>query len=61
MQIQKLKTLCHRLFNLDTSEIGLYFNRTENPDLFFPLDNDFRPIAFYSLENDDTIIVRDLD
>lgn len=60
MQIQKLKTLCHRLFNLDNSEISLYFTCSENPDLVLPLDNDFRPIAFYSLENDDTIIITEL-
>jgi len=61
MEVQKLKTLCHRLFNLDSSELVLFFTRAENPNMYFHLDNDLRPISFYSLENDDTILVKDFE
>jgi len=55
MTIQKLKTLCHRLFNLDSSQLSLHSISTENPDFIVPLDNDLRPISFYSLSNGDQI------
>jgi len=57
MTIQKLKTLCHRLFNIDSSELSLHSTSIENPDFCVPLDNDLRSISFYSLSSGDKIIV----
>lgn len=81
MEVQKLKTLCHRLFEMDSSEltifsynskvlkwlliqnyVSLYLNDFlyfQNPDLYVPLDNDLRPLSFYSIESGDIIVVKD--
>nr|SVE92688.1 EOG090X0EUO [Megafenestra aurita] len=59
MEVQKLKTLCHRLFDLDSSELALFSFNVKNPELHVPLDNDLRPLSFYSVEDGDIIVVKE--
>lgn len=81
MEVQKLKVLIHRLFNLHSSELTFFSygpkvscfflhllkiirNKIskfaiQNPGLCIPLDNDLRPLSFYSIEDGDTIVVKE--
>lgn len=59
MEVQKLKVLIHRLFNLHSSELTFFSYGPKNPGLCIPLDNDLRPLSFYSIEDGDTIVVKE--
>jgi len=61
MVVQKLKTLCHRLFQLGSAELDLYAisSAAQTGDVQVALDNDLRPLSFYSLEDGDTVVVKE--
>ncbi|XP_063426904.1 tubulin-specific chaperone E-like [Mytilus trossulus] len=58
MVIQKVKTLIQRLYKVGADEVTLSYISKKMPDQEIPFDNDLRQISFYSVENDDEILVR---
>ncbi|XP_066473109.1 tubulin-specific chaperone E isoform X2 [Tiliqua scincoides] len=58
MTIQKVKGLLYRLLKIPGSELKLSYESAKMKGKEFELDNDLKPLQFYSVENNDCILVR---
>ncbi|XP_077201808.1 tubulin-specific chaperone E isoform X2 [Paroedura picta] len=58
MTIQKVKGLLYRLLRIPGSELKLSYESSKMKGKEFELDNDLKPLQFYSIENEDCILVR---
>ncbi|XP_033115860.1 tubulin-specific chaperone E-like isoform X2 [Anneissia japonica] len=58
MNIQKLKSLIHKLMKVDIASQVLTYTSTKLKDQEFELNNDMRPLSFFGIENGDTIQVK---
>ncbi|KAJ6664663.1 hypothetical protein lerEdw1_006236 [Lerista edwardsae] len=58
MTIQKVKGLLYRLLKIPGSELKLSYESAKIKGKEFELDNDLKPLQFYSVENNDCILVR---
>ncbi|XP_054831073.1 tubulin-specific chaperone E isoform X2 [Eublepharis macularius] len=58
MTIQKLKGLLYRLLRIPGSKLKLSYESSKMKGKEFELDNDLKPLQFYSIENEDCILVR---
>ncbi|XP_053155766.1 tubulin-specific chaperone E isoform X2 [Hemicordylus capensis] len=58
MTIQKVKGLLYRLLKIPGSELKLSYESAKMKGKEFELDNDLKPLQFYSIENQDCILVR---
>ncbi|XP_061480528.1 tubulin-specific chaperone E [Rhineura floridana] len=58
MTIQKVKGLLYRLLKIPGSELKLSYESSKMKGKEFELDNDLKPLQFYSIENEDCILVR---
>lgn len=61
IDIKRLKVLVSKLLkssSMDLESVRLYYSSLKLPNEEFELDNDFRTLSFYSLENNDTIILK---
>jgi len=55
MTVQKLKKLLQRTFALPQVSIYIMATSCRNPEVSFPLDDDFLEVGQYSLEDGDTL------
>ncbi|MFT7807043.1 tubulin-specific chaperone E isoform X1 [Arapaima gigas] len=58
MTIQKVKGLLYRLLKLSDSELKLTYTSAKMQNKEIEMNNDLQPLAFYSIEDGDTILVR---
>nr|XP_020642664.1 tubulin-specific chaperone E isoform X1 [Pogona vitticeps]XP_020642673.1 tubulin-specific chaperone E isoform X1 [Pogona vitticeps] len=58
MTVQKVKGLLYRLLKIPGSDLKLSYESSKMKGKEFELDNDLKPLQFYSIENDDCILVR---
>ncbi|XP_062980427.1 tubulin-specific chaperone E [Elgaria multicarinata webbii] len=58
MTIQKVKGLLYRLLKIPGSELKLSYESSKMKGKEFELDNNLKPLQFYSIENEDCILVR---
>ncbi|XP_044275976.1 tubulin-specific chaperone E isoform X1 [Varanus komodoensis] len=58
MTIQKVKGLLYRLLKIPGSELKLSYESSKMKGKEFELDNNLKPLQFYSIENEDSILVR---
>ncbi|XP_042314489.1 tubulin-specific chaperone E [Sceloporus undulatus] len=58
MTIQKVKGLLYRLLKIPGSELKLSYESSKMKGKEFELDNDLKSLQFYSIENEDCILVR---
>uniref|UniRef100_A0ACB8GBH3 Uncharacterized protein n=1 Tax=Sphaerodactylus townsendi TaxID=933632 RepID=A0ACB8GBH3_9SAUR len=58
MTIQKVKGLLYRLLRIPGSELKLSYESSKMKGKEFELDNDLKSLQFYSIENEDCILVR---
>ncbi|KAH0622500.1 hypothetical protein JD844_024867 [Phrynosoma platyrhinos] len=58
MTVQKVKGLLYRLLKIPGSELKLSYESSKMKGKEFELDNDLKPLQFYSIENEDCILVR---
>lgn len=61
IDIQRLKVLISKLFKstaFDFESLKLFYFSSKNPSNEFELDNDYRTLGFYAVENEDTIVAR---
>ncbi|KAJ7342272.1 hypothetical protein JRQ81_009991 [Phrynocephalus forsythii] len=58
MTVQKVKGLLYRLLKIPGSELKLSYESSKMKGKEFELDNDLKPLQFYSVENGDCILVR---
>ncbi|NWJ10867.1 TBCE protein, partial [Crypturellus undulatus] len=58
MTIQRLKGLLFRLFKIPGSELKLSYESSKLEGKEVELDNDLKPLQFYSIENGDSVLVR---
>ncbi|KAL8185869.1 UNVERIFIED_CONTAM: hypothetical protein K2H54_059164 [Gekko kuhli] len=58
MTVQKVKGLLYRLLRIPGSELKLSYESSKLKGKEFELDNDLKPLQFYSIENEDCILVR---
>ncbi|XP_070577228.1 tubulin-specific chaperone E-like [Ptychodera flava] len=58
MTVQKLKMLIQRLFKVSTSDQKLAYISKKIGEPEVEIDNDMRQLSFYSIENEDTIVVK---
>ncbi|XP_071962848.1 tubulin-specific chaperone E-like [Antedon mediterranea] len=58
MNIQKVKSLIHKLMKVDIASQKLTYTSTKLTDQEFELNNDMRPLSFFGIENGDTIQVK---
>nr|XP_056708341.1 tubulin-specific chaperone E [Euleptes europaea] len=58
MTIQRVKGLLYRLLRIPGSELKLSYESSKMKGKEFELDNDLKPLQFYSIENEDCILVR---
>ena len=58
--VQRLKLIFLRLFKYDNSDsrgISMSYTSTKHPGEEFQLENELRTLDFYSIENEDTIVL----
>ncbi|XP_051967111.1 tubulin-specific chaperone E [Xyrauchen texanus] len=58
MIVQKVKGLLHRLLKLPGAELKLAYTCAKMADREIEIDNDLKPLQFYSVEDGDRILVR---
>ncbi|NWU89937.1 TBCE protein, partial [Upupa epops] len=58
MTIQRVKGLLYRLFRIPGSELKLSYQSSKLEGKEVELDNDLKPLQFYSIENGDCMLVR---
>ncbi|NXC46498.1 TBCE protein, partial [Penelope pileata] len=58
MTIQRLKGLLYRLLRIPGSELKLSYESSKLEGKEVELDNDLKPLQFYSIEDGDTVLVR---
>ncbi|XP_077669561.1 tubulin-specific chaperone E isoform X4 [Eretmochelys imbricata] len=58
MTIQKVKGLLYRLLKISGSELKLSYESSKMEGKEIELENDLKPLQFYSIENGDSILVR---
>ncbi|NXS51286.1 TBCE protein, partial [Brachypteracias leptosomus] len=58
MTIQRVKGLLYRLLKIPGSELKLSCESSKLEGKEFELDNDLKPLQFYSIENGDCVLVR---
>ncbi|GAA6100748.1 tubulin-specific chaperone E [Tachysurus ichikawai] len=58
MIVQKVKGLLHRLLKLPGAELHLSYTSSKMADKEIEIDNDLKPLQFYSIEDGDRILVR---
>ncbi|XP_062831444.1 tubulin-specific chaperone E isoform X2 [Anolis carolinensis] len=58
MTVQKVKGLLYRLLKIPGSKLKLSYESSKMKGKEFELDNDLKPLQFYSIENEDCILVR---
>ncbi|KAM9259071.1 tubulin-specific chaperone E isoform 2-T2 [Cariama cristata] len=58
MTIQRVKGLLYRLLNIPGSELKLSYKSSKLEGREVELDNDLKPLQFYSIENGDCVLVR---
>ncbi|XP_058692287.1 geranylgeranyl pyrophosphate synthase isoform X8 [Poecile atricapillus] len=58
MTIQKVKGLLYRLFKIPGSELKLSYESSKLEGKEVKLDNDLKPLQFYSIESGDCVLVR---
>ncbi|XP_077999672.1 tubulin-specific chaperone E-like [Glandiceps talaboti] len=58
MNVQKVKILIQRLFKVNQADQQLTYISKKMGGPEVEIDNDFRQLSFYSIENEDTIIVK---
>ncbi|NXM69181.1 TBCE protein, partial [Serilophus lunatus] len=58
MTIQKVKGLLYRLFKIPGSELKLSYKSSKLEGKEVELDNDLKPLQFYSIESGDCVLVR---
>ncbi|KFU89553.1 Tubulin-specific chaperone E [Chaetura pelagica] len=58
MTIQRVKGLLYRLFKIPGSELKLSYESSKLEGKEVELDNDLKPLHFYSIENGDCVLVR---
>ncbi|CAI9735554.1 tubulin-specific chaperone E-like [Octopus vulgaris] len=57
--ILKLKSLVQKLFKIqEMTNLKLSYISRENPEVKVELDNDFKPLSHYSIENGDSLIAK---
>ncbi|VDP16997.1 unnamed protein product [Soboliphyme baturini] len=57
MTVRKLKLLVGRMFRVDPLSVNLVYQSSRSKDIIFPLDDDMKSLAFYSVEGADKILV----
>ncbi|KFD70278.1 hypothetical protein M514_09237 [Trichuris suis] len=57
MTVEKLKLLVGRLFQLDPFSVCLSYKSVNRPDVVVPMDCDLMDIAYFSIQNEDIVIV----
>ncbi|NXD29136.1 TBCE protein, partial [Spelaeornis formosus] len=58
MTVQKVKGLLYRLFKIPGSELKLSYESSKLEGKEVELDNDLKPLQFYSIESGDCVLVR---
>ncbi|KFP40394.1 Tubulin-specific chaperone E, partial [Chlamydotis macqueenii] len=58
MTIQRVKGLLYRLLKIPGSELKLSYESSKLEGKEVELDNDLKPLQFYSIENGDSVLVR---
>nr|XP_009679102.1 PREDICTED: tubulin-specific chaperone E [Struthio camelus australis] len=58
MTIQRVKGLLYRLLKIPGSELKLSYESSKLKGKEVELDNDLKPLQFYSIENGDSVLVR---
>uniref|UniRef100_A0A8C6Z3P1 Tubulin folding cofactor E n=1 Tax=Nothoprocta perdicaria TaxID=30464 RepID=A0A8C6Z3P1_NOTPE len=58
MTIQRVKGLLYRLLKIPGSELKLSYESSKLEGKEVDLDNDLKPLQFYSIENGDSVLVR---
>ncbi|XP_060609833.2 geranylgeranyl pyrophosphate synthase isoform X1 [Anolis sagrei] len=58
MTVQKVKGLLYRLLKIPGSKLKLSYESSKMKGKEFELDNDLKPLQFYSIENEDCVLVR---
>ncbi|NXH14409.1 TBCE protein, partial [Bucco capensis] len=58
MTIQRVKGLLYRLLKIPSSELKLSYESSKLEGKEVELDNDLKPLQFYSIENGDSVLVR---
>ncbi|XP_057245693.1 tubulin-specific chaperone E-like [Malurus melanocephalus] len=58
MTIQKVKGLLYRLLKIPGSELKLSYESSKLEGKEVELDNDLKPLQFYSIESGDCVLVR---
>ncbi|EMP27272.1 Tubulin-specific chaperone E [Chelonia mydas] len=58
MTIQKVKGLLYRLLKIPGSELKLSYESSKMEGKEIELENDLKPLQFYSIENGDSLLVR---
>ncbi|KAM6433319.1 tubulin-specific chaperone E [Rhynochetos jubatus] len=58
MTVQKVKGLLYRLLKIPGSELKLSYESSKLEGKEVELDNDLKPLQFYSIENGDCVLVR---
>ncbi|XP_038065787.1 tubulin-specific chaperone E-like [Patiria miniata] len=58
MELQKLKSLIHKLLKVDVSDQRLTYTSQKVPGQEMELDNDMRELSYFAIESGDTILVR---
>ncbi|KAF2986090.1 hypothetical protein EK904_013725 [Melospiza melodia maxima] len=58
MTIQKVKGLLYRLFKIPGSDLKLSYKSSKLEGKEVELDNDLKPLQFYSIESGDCVLVR---
>uniref|UniRef100_A0A8C9WII5 Tubulin-specific chaperone E n=1 Tax=Scleropages formosus TaxID=113540 RepID=A0A8C9WII5_SCLFO len=58
MTVQKVKGLLYRLLKVSDSELKLTYTSSKMKNTEIEMNNDLQPLAFYSIEDGDTVLVR---
>ncbi|XP_023692060.1 tubulin-specific chaperone E [Paramormyrops kingsleyae] len=58
MTVQKVKGLLHRMLKVTGSELRLTYTSSKMEGREIEIDNDLKPLQFYSVEDGDTVLVR---
>ncbi|XP_044130919.1 tubulin-specific chaperone E [Bufo gargarizans] len=58
MTVQKVKGLLYRLLKVPSSELKLSYESSKMEGKEIQLENDLKPLQFYSMENGDCVLVR---
>ncbi|KAF6214267.1 hypothetical protein GE061_009007 [Apolygus lucorum] len=55
MTVSRVKSLARRLFNITSSDVSFVLVSQKNALVEVPLDNDMKPLSYYSIESGDSI------